>query len=938
MSVQPWDFFISYSHRDVAYAKRLQRGLSSRGLKIWWDERLTVGKPFGMEIDKALALSRRVLVLWSKNGVKSEWVQQEASAARHYQKILPYRLDDCALPVEFMNLHTKPLGNAADAVDIILNDSGAQLVPGSRALTIRDPEIYLAKLPQTAAQRLFGREREFSMLFEAWDSGKTGVVILQAMGGQGKTALMRHWVQSMMECGWSGASRVYVESFYSQGTDEKRGGSADAFFTHALKWFGYDGPKITSRSAEGEELARRVQQERTLLILDGLEPLQYPAHRAGMAGKLKDPGLTALILQLAHQSRCMCLITTRFGLPELKALRPPTVVAEPLPPISDEAGASLLQDLGVRGTVSELKAAVHDLNGHALAVSLLGRYLIDFADGHIAQRSKLPLMPEHAGDRSLRRVMRRYEIAYEERIREQSENGKKADASASAKQLELLRLMGLFDRPADRQAILAIFAKPAIQGVTDAGVGMSDGDLKFAITQLRGHGLLFPAAPGQQEQLDAHPLIREYFADRLQNLNNGRAEAHGRLYSYFLQRARATTLANTIESLEPYFAAIAHGCGAGLYSESLDLFVEHISRGSERFASKSLGAHGSILGALVHFFVEPWKALVSKVDVVSQVRIASSAGFALRSLGRLPEAAEAFQTAATLEGKIPGSKRHYISLRHLSDTWLSLGEVQKAIDAGTEAVRQCNGPSDGFQRSICLVILARALHFSGNKEKALNSYLEAERLVVTEHSSRQILTGWQGYFLADLLLEMGRDDEARRRSEQALKLNASLAKRLDTALDHLAAGLVAAQSGKHGEANQYIELAVHGIGDAGEMFHLPVGLLARAGLLRTQGRFDDARKVLIQVQEICATSRLELMQIDHDIEAARLDIAELGAPPRKQFLGGGKSSAWLGQRAFLATKLDGIRSAVDQTRYLRRAPAITQLETQLANLEKRPQK
>lgn len=927
MAVQDWDFFISYSHRDIAYARRLHRALSARGVRVWWDERLTVGRPFGLEIQQALDKSKRVLVLWSKNSVTSEWVQQEASHARALNRVRPYRIDDCTVPVGFNALHTGALGNPDKASETILQDAGAQLVPGSRSVTIRDAQTYLEKLPATAAENLFGRERELDLLFNAWDAGKSGVVVLQAMGGQGKTALMRHWVQTMMECSWRGASRIYVESFYSQGTDEKRGGSADAFFTHALDWFGYSGPKLTSRSAEGEELAKLLQRERTLLVLDGLEPLQYPAQRSGMAGELKDPGLKALILQLAHQTQCMCVITTRFPLPELKSMRPPTVIVEPLSPLSEEAGARLLRSLKIRGGDGELRAAVRDLDGHALAVSLLGRYLADFSDCDIAQRSSLPAMVEHAGDRSMRRVMRRYEVAYEERIREQ---GKKPGASASARQLELLRIMGLFDRPAERQAITAIFSKPAIPGMTDAGAGMSDDQLNFAITQLRQNGLLFPPTPGQPNQLDAHPLIREYFADRLKTVPRaGPAEANRRLFSYFLSQARATKADNTIDALEPYLAAITHACGAGLYAEGFNIFVEHVSRGTERFASKALGAHGSIVATLVHFFEDPWKAVVPKLELAHQVRVASTVGFALRSLGRLPDAAEAFQTAAHLEAKVPGAKR-YISLRHLSDTWLALGEISKAVAAGEEAVRLC-GSGEPFQKALCLVILARGLHLSGERERALRAFLEAEKLFAGEQASRSMLHGWQGYFLTDLLLEMGQEAEARRRTPTQSS-NVLGVKRLDAALDHLAVGIIRLQDQKYAEAETEIDQAVHGIGDAGEMFHLPAGLLARATLLRVSGRLEEARNVLAQVQDICDASKLRLVRVDHDIEQMRLDIMGLKTSRPRGFLTGPRRSAWKKERQKVLTTLAALRTEVEQTGYKRRASAVEQLTEEAATL------
>ena len=106
--------------------------------------------------------------------------------------------------------------------------------------------------------------------------------------------------------GWRGAEAVFVWSFYSQGTDDKRQASADDFFKTALAWFGHTGDAQLSPHDKGVRLAELIAAKRALVILDGLEPLQYgPSRRsggsgdAGLTGGLKDHGLRALLRQLA---------------------------------------------------------------------------------------------------------------------------------------------------------------------------------------------------------------------------------------------------------------------------------------------------------------------------------------------------------------------------------------------------------------------------------------------------------------------------------------------------------------------------------------------------------------------------------------------------------------------------------------------------------------
>ncbi len=70
-------------------------------------------------------------------------------------------------------------------------------------------------------------------------------------------------------------------------------GSVGDFFEQALTFFG-EKPEDLNKPGKGPRLAQFVRQQRTLLILDGLEPLQHPVGNP-MAGRLLDPDLLDLI-------------------------------------------------------------------------------------------------------------------------------------------------------------------------------------------------------------------------------------------------------------------------------------------------------------------------------------------------------------------------------------------------------------------------------------------------------------------------------------------------------------------------------------------------------------------------------------------------------------------------------------------------------------------
>jgi hypothetical protein len=271
--------------------------------------------------------------------------------------------------------------------------------------------LSLAKLPSTSPD-LFGREKELKMLDEAWEDENTCVVSLVAFGGVGKTALVNVWLNEMQRDHYRGADRVYGWSFYSQGAREGAQASADVFIATALGWFGDPDPTQGSPWDKGERLAGLVKRQRTLLILDGLEPLQYPPGE--MAGRLKDPGLQCLLRELARQNPGLCVITTRLGVDDLKEYTEPYVKRVDLEHLSAEAGMQLLRNLGADGIDDELKQAVHEFDGHALALTLLGRYLAVVYKGDIRERDKIAELtkePKQGGH--ARRVMESYEKWFE---------------------------------------------------------------------------------------------------------------------------------------------------------------------------------------------------------------------------------------------------------------------------------------------------------------------------------------------------------------------------------------------------------------------------------------------------------------------------------------------------------------------------------------------
>jgi hypothetical protein len=105
------DVFISYASEDRPHAERLARALEAAGFSVWWDvEDLPGGLSFNRAIQQALETAQRVLVLWSRASLESEYVEAEAYWAWQNKKLHSVRLgDDVVVRVPFNTSHARNL-------------------------------------------------------------------------------------------------------------------------------------------------------------------------------------------------------------------------------------------------------------------------------------------------------------------------------------------------------------------------------------------------------------------------------------------------------------------------------------------------------------------------------------------------------------------------------------------------------------------------------------------------------------------------------------------------------------------------------------------------------------------------------------------------------------------------------------------------------------
>jgi hypothetical protein len=141
--------------------------------------------------------------------------------------------------------------------------------------------------------------------------------------------------------------------------------------------------------------------------------------------------------------------------------------------------------------------------------------------------------------------------------------------------------------------------------------GLSATEWRTLLARLRRARLLAGEDPHHPGQLDAHPLVREYFGDQLGGQRREAwQEGNRRLYEHY--RELAPPLPDSFQAMEPLFLAVICGCQAGLLHDALhEVYLPRIQRGNASFTANVLGARGALLSVLVHFFEHGrWGALI----------------------------------------------------------------------------------------------------------------------------------------------------------------------------------------------------------------------------------------------------------------------------------------------------------------------------------------
>ncbi len=150
------DVFISYARSTAKQAQAVGEALRALGYTVWRDDELPTHRTYADVIEEQLRSAKAVVVVWSAEAVKSQWVRSEADRARLDDKLVQLTVDSSGLPMPFDQIQCADLTGWVGDVDVHdwkkVVASVGDLAGGARsanaaALAAQPPRLSVCVLP-----------------------------------------------------------------------------------------------------------------------------------------------------------------------------------------------------------------------------------------------------------------------------------------------------------------------------------------------------------------------------------------------------------------------------------------------------------------------------------------------------------------------------------------------------------------------------------------------------------------------------------------------------------------------------------------------------------------------------------------------------------------------------------------------------------------------
>jgi len=443
-----------------------------------------------------------------------------------------------------------------------------------------------------------GRNELLQSLSNDWNNPGLHVTGLIGFGGEGKSSLARHWLDTLLQdtsqrqpdgiFWWNFYESSYVVSFFEAVRLYLRGDQANSQLLKKIQGIQKSGQALEKVLQEwaGEQarvLGATLSAGRYLFILDGLEVMQY--QEGDQYGLLKDDALCKFLEYLAapgHES--FGLITSRV--PMLDLIDYTTYTHQDVGHLSHIDGIALLRQLGVSGTDAALGKVVADWGGYALVLSLIGTYVVEKHGGNVANINEIPVPAED--DSRYERVYRILH-SYDEHLTEAER--------------AFLMLFSAFRRSIDEQAFVRVF-RTRTNELDRVISALDDAAFSSLTKHLMNYRIL--SYDSQTHLYTTHVLIRAHYLKHLNALPKAQVRTiHLNLAKYYLSLVPKTKLLKSdLASLIPGLLELLLIRGKQAMDPTLSVFARIASFAGNVALKEGMIIFGNLLTD--EFFREFW--------------------------------------------------------------------------------------------------------------------------------------------------------------------------------------------------------------------------------------------------------------------------------------------------------------------------------------------
>ena len=690
----------------------------------------------------------------------------------------------------------------------------------------RPRQVLSNNLPVTSGKQ-FGRESELDTLSEAWNYCAANVVQLTGISGIGKSALVNEWLSRMNSENYRGAESVFAWSF--DGNQDKSSGftSSAAFFDCALTLLGDASATRDDPENQVIRLLQLIRKERTLLVLDGVQNLQY-AYGPSF-GQFRDSALALLLRELAKTNSGLCILTSRLKNADLESIGAPRAVAMELQGLDDAAAKNLLLCYEVHGEPHQFAHALRQHEGLPRSLRLLGKHLDMVSDGNLANYMELAPLLEECGE--------------SERAAHQAQ-----DYLARLPlegQRKFFYLLSLYKRSASLREILGTCRYRRIQGLSREILSLTQMELRYGIFAMEKAGIVRVQRRRQGMILELAPFAGEAIAlDLKRELPALWVAGNRMLFDRMREKKMRSRL--SARDRDMLYRTVICGVRGESWDDAFELYFRRIRKG--QFFLSNSGCRYLDQACLREFFSDPWSRVNPGVSSEeSKYDLQFCAAVNLANFGDIDQATELSRSCL----KWYLNRKHWAQAVSAAGLLLAMllvaGRLPDATRWAKRFRRRLARDCDPLVAVSGDMLSASVLFLRGKVEKASKLLRRADKVLAAAEPGAEVNIPLANYYFSRYLLETGAMRNVPEKSHVDFSARESGCWQIsgDTALsgnrDFSILGMILQQQGDRVNAKRSLDQQVEILRYAGEWLCLAASLNCRARFLMETGDYRAAK-------------------------------------------------------------------------------------------------